>query len=88
MADLKESFKQGSRGLVKDRQLLVTPWGFELEDIPFGQVLLWYKMGDKYTMRDAKEMEEKLPHAILIEVTGADDRVGTHADVLQSLVNA
>lgn len=46
---VRESFRQGSRGYLQEMKLLARPWGFQVEDISFEHVRLWYGTEDVNT---------------------------------------
>lgn len=63
--DLREHFRQGPHGFVRDGQINVEPWGFELEDVPFPGVRLYYGSEDTNTPRRVGEnMAAKLKGAV------------------------
>jgi len=68
---MRESYKQGSSGIVKEFQLLTSPWGFQLEDITFDKVKLWYGTEDKNTpVMMGRETAKRLQYAQLKEYPG------------------
>ncbi|KAB8616638.1 hypothetical protein FH972_025973 [Carpinus fangiana] len=68
---MKESFKQGLDGYIQEGVILTRPWGFKLEDIDFGKVLLWYGTEDSNTpLAWGKYMADRIPNAILKEYPG------------------
>jgi len=45
--DLRESFRQGTKGQAYEMRLYAQPWGFRLEDITFDNMYLWHGELDK-----------------------------------------
>ena len=69
--DMREHFRQGSKGFVRDGQLLVEPWGFALEDVPFVGTRLYYGSEDTNTpARMGRNMAAKLESAVYNEYEG------------------
>jgi len=68
---IRESYKQGISGIVEEFRVLTSPWGFQLEDITFNNVKLWYGTEDKNTpVRMGRETAKRLQYAQLIEYPG------------------
>jgi pimeloyl-ACP methyl ester carboxylesterase len=47
MEDIRESFRQVTKGQAYEMRLYARPWGFRLEDINFDNVYLWHGELDK-----------------------------------------
>lgn len=68
---LRESYRQGSEGNVEEVWLVTSPWGFELEDVAFEGVRLWYGTEDENTpVGMGRKMAERLPHVVMKEYVG------------------
>lgn len=68
---LREHFRQGVQGFVKDGQMNVQPWGFRLEDIALEAVRFYYGADDVNTpARMGREMAAKLKSAVFNEYEG------------------
>ena len=88
--DLKEHFRQGSKGFVRDGQLNVQPWGFRLEDVSFRGIRLYYGSEDINTPAQmGRNMAAKLKDAVCKEYKGETHLTlfGNHADdILRDVV--
>ncbi|KAI9712194.1 MAG: hypothetical protein M1812_006928 [Candelaria pacifica] len=63
---LREHFKQGAAGNLKDIELITKPWGFRLEDVRFKGIRLWYGANDINTpAKMGVEMTKRLKNARL-----------------------
>ncbi|KAH7193796.1 Alpha/Beta hydrolase protein [Fusarium flagelliforme] len=69
---LDETFRQGAGGAVHEVRLLSSlDWGFKLEDVTFGKVLMWHGVEDtNATIEMIRYMEEKVPGSELMEFEG------------------
>lgn len=68
-------FPEGFRGFLIDCWLIASPWGFNLEDISFDTVKMWYGTeDDKTPVSMGRRMAEKLQHATLTEHGGKSHR--------------
>lgn len=66
----RESFRQGADGFIQEGQLLLGPWGFELESLET-EVMLWYGTADiNVPILVGREMAKKLKKAKLKEYEG------------------
>ncbi len=78
--DLREHFRQGSDGFVKDGRLCVEPWGFRVEDVPFEGVRLYYGSRDNNTPGQmGRTMAARLKGAVFREYEGE-----THMTLLEN----
>ena len=69
--DIRETFRQGPTGFVRDGQLNVEPWSFRLEDVPFAGVRLYYGSMDTNTpARMGRNMAARLKGAMFKEYEG------------------
>jgi pimeloyl-ACP methyl ester carboxylesterase len=60
-ADVREAFRQGSRGMAHDEQVFLSPWGFRVEDVRV-PVLLWHGTADRNAAPAlARFVAERLP---------------------------
>ena len=66
---VRESYVQGSKGNASELPLLLAPWGFELEDLSFEGVKLWYGTRDEY-LNMGRMMATRLKGAVLKEFVG------------------
>src|SRR5262249_44777715 len=58
-----EAVRQGVRGTLNELQILVSPWGFRLEDIP-GEVDVWHWEDDLLVpISMGKYVAARIPHA-------------------------
>ena len=82
---MREAFRQGGEGIVKECQVLAQPWGFRLSDVDFDGVRLWYGTDDINTpARMGRDMAKSLKNARLKEYEGEShftlfDRCGEEA---------
>ncbi|KAM0748299.1 alpha/beta-hydrolase [Meredithblackwellia eburnea MCA 4105] len=66
-----EHFRQGAAGWLEDGRVLMEDWGFELEEVPFRGVKLWYGTEDKNTpVVMGRMLARGLPDAKLTEFEG------------------
>ena len=68
----KEVYRQGSaRGHAEDMKLAMNHWGFELEDVKYDKIRLWYGLKDVNTPPEhGRYMAARLPGSILKEYEG------------------
>lgn len=60
----KEASRQGVLGMVREAQILVSPWGFDLEEIRT-EVHLWYWEGDNIVPPQmGRYLQSRLPRAV------------------------
>ncbi|MFI1913961.1 alpha/beta fold hydrolase [Nocardia sp. NPDC020380] len=87
-ANLREAFRQGSRGFALDLQILVArPWGFRLADITV-PIRIWHGDADQNVpLSDGRHLAAALPTSRLEIVSGAGHLlfVDRAADILQSI---
>ncbi|KAI4132972.1 MAG: hypothetical protein LQ338_000439 [Usnochroma carphineum] len=79
----QEHFRQGPKGFIRDGQLLLEPWGFKLEDIPFPGVRLYYGSEDINTPPQmGRNMAAKLERSVYKEYEGETHKTlfGKHGD--------
>ncbi|RBR07101.1 uncharacterized protein FIESC28_10818 [Fusarium coffeatum] len=69
---LDEPFRQGAGGTVHEARLLSSlDWGFKLEDVGFGKVLMWHGVEDMNApIEMIRYMAEKVPGSELMEFEG------------------
>ncbi|KAI9673618.1 MAG: hypothetical protein M1817_002255 [Caeruleum heppii] len=68
---MREAYRPGYRGYSVERRLLTSSWGFELDDVPFEGVRLYYGTEDEHTpITMGRYMAEHLKSAVLKEYTG------------------
>jgi pimeloyl-ACP methyl ester carboxylesterase len=69
---LDEPFRQGACGTVHEARLLSSlDWGFKLEDVSFGKVLIWHGVKDtNATIEMIRYMAERVPGSELMEFEG------------------
>ncbi|KAE8389635.1 Alpha/Beta hydrolase protein [Aspergillus alliaceus] len=68
---LRESFRQGSQGYVHECRILTRSWGFDLREIDFPGVRLWYGDSDRHTpIGMARWMAERIEGSTLTEWKG------------------
>ena len=71
VASLRESYIQGAKGNAKDGQLITSSWGFDLKDVAFKNIRMWYGTDDENTpIWMGREMAKILPQAELKEYEG------------------
>ncbi|KAI8804715.1 Alpha/Beta hydrolase protein, partial [Cladochytrium replicatum] len=69
---MREHFRNGPDGYVREAQLLGKPWGFELEQVPIEGVWFWYGSEDRNTPPgQGKWMAERVPRSVYKEFKGA-----------------
>ena len=68
----REVYRQGSSsGYVEDSKLATGHWGFELEDVEYPGIRLWYGKEDVNTPPEmGRYMARRLPNALLKEYGG------------------
>lgn len=67
----REAFRQGADGLVEDSKTATEHWGFDLQDVGYPGVRLWYGSDDVNTPPQfGKWMAARLPSAIYKEFPG------------------
>ena len=68
---MRESYRQGAKGTAEDGRLITSHWGFELEDVTFEKIKMWYGTSDENTpIWMGRKMAKILPHAKLKEYEG------------------
>lgn len=68
---MRECLKQGAQGYMAEGRIFTTPWGFELEDVLFDSVRLWYGTDDTQTpIGVGRYMAKYLPNSVLKEYPG------------------
>ncbi|GMF72696.1 hypothetical protein AFCA_011160 [Aspergillus flavus] len=68
---VRESFRQGSQGYVQECKILTRPWGFDLREIDFSGVRLWYGDNDRHTpIQMAQWMADRIEGSVLTEWKG------------------
>lgn len=75
---VREAFRQGGEGYVKDTSLLVEPWGFRLEDVRGtgkggneGRVRFWVGKEDAHApVEMSRYMAKRVPKSLLKEYEG------------------
>lgn len=73
---IREAYRQGVKGFVEDGLLLMSNWGFEVKDIGFEGLLLWYGGADDHVPpRVGRWMKEQLPTAVLKVFEGENHSV-------------
>jgi pimeloyl-ACP methyl ester carboxylesterase len=61
-----EAFRQGSKGPAYEANIYVKPWGFELEDVDYEPIFLWYGELDANVPVDmGRKMADALPNGQL-----------------------
>ena len=69
--DVAQAFRQGSKGVVSDMNILSQPWDFGLDDINL-PVHIWHGTADTIVPLDlARFMAERIPHALTHFIEGA-----------------
>ncbi|KKY24096.1 putative alpha beta hydrolase [Phaeomoniella chlamydospora] len=69
---MRECFRIGSEGYLQDGRIMTADWGFELEEVPFEGVKLWWGTDDEHTpVRMGRFMASHLKNAKLKEFPGA-----------------
>ena len=67
----RESFRQGGQGNAHEAWLCTKSWGFDLKNVEFEGVKLWYGSEDRNTPpRMGWQMAERLPRAVMKEYQG------------------
>lgn len=68
---MRESYRQGGRGVDLERRLLTSSWGFEVDEIPFEGVRLYYGTEDEHTpVTMGRYLAQSLKKAVLTECPG------------------
>ena len=68
---MRQSYQQGARGTAEDGRLMTSDWGFELGDVTFDKIRMWYGTDDENApIRMGREMAKILPCAELKEYEG------------------
>lgn len=90
IASSRESWRQGTLGWKVEAELVGRPWGFQLEDVEFEGVKLWYGTSDLQTpVVMGKIIADRLKGAILKEFEGETHyTVGLNIEqILKELLN-
>lgn len=68
----REIYRQGSsKGYVEDSKLATKPWGFDLGEVQYPGIRLWYGKDDVNTPPQmGRYMAARLPDAVLTEYEG------------------
>lgn len=67
----REAYKQGAEGVAEEYRLVTSPWGFDMEDVKYDKIKLWYGSEDVNTpLQMGQYMAKKLPHAELTILPG------------------
>ncbi|CAM6111966.1 unnamed protein product [Calypogeia fissa] len=85
----REHWRQGRGGFVDDGRVVVAPWGFELEDVEFEGVQLFYGTADTKTpVSIGRQIAARLKKAVLTEYEGETHMsiVDHTEDMLRKLV--
>ncbi len=62
LEDVRESFRQGTKGPAYEGRLYGRPWGFRLEDITFDNVYLWHgELDENVPVSMGRAMAEAIP---------------------------
>jgi pimeloyl-ACP methyl ester carboxylesterase len=86
----REAFRQGADGVTEDSTTATEPWGFELEEVDYPGIRLWYGSEDVNTPPHmGKWMSARLPQAIYREYPGKSHfTMWDHAeDVLSDMLS-
>ena len=62
----RQVYKQGTEGHIAEAKLMTSHWGFDLEDVKYDKIQMWYGSADVNTpVRMGEYMQKRLPHADL-----------------------
>ncbi len=87
-ATYTEAVRHGVKGWTKEAKIIVSPWGFKLEDIPIN-VDLWYWEDDPVTpIQMGKYMENKIPktHARFLPGGGHFSIIDSWEKIIESII--